>query len=392
MAVPGVSFPMLRPFLTMVLSLALVAAEPVVIGLDAEFGHKASQSAQAIEHGARIALAELNAAGGVLGGRPLRLETRDNRSLPARAEANLRELAALPEVVAVIGGKFSNALLPCVPLVHELGLPLLLPWSSADGIIDHGRTPSWTFRLSLKDSWVVPALLARAAASGFKHPGLLLPANSWGRSNQIAAEKHLASTGMAHAGFAWYPFGATTMAAPYNQLRANQADVLILVANESEGAVLVQELAQRPTAERLPLICHWGLTGGDFTRLTGPALAAVDLQVVQTFSFISAVSPARDRVLAALIAAHGATRAEDVPAPIGTAQAYDLVHLLAQAIQVAGSTDRRKIRDALEHLGPHDGLIRRYAAPWTPERHEALDPSAIIFCRWDPAGVLRPSP
>ena len=43
---------------------------PVQIGLDAEFSLDNSLSAQAIELGLRIALAEINAQGGVLGGPP----------------------------------------------------------------------------------------------------------------------------------------------------------------------------------------------------------------------------------------------------------------------------------------------------------------------------------
>ncbi len=367
-------------------------APPVIIGLDGEFGHLASHSAQAVERGARIALAEINAAGGVLGGRPLRLETRDNRSLPARAEADVRELAAIPDLVGILGGKFSTALLPCVPVVHELGVPLLLPWSSADGLIDHGRTPSWTFRLSLRDSWVTPALITRATARGARHPGLLLPANGWGRSNQAAAAKHLEHSSTSLAGTEWYPFGATSMLEPYNRLRAAGADAIVLVANEGEGAVLIRELGERPAAERLPLVCHWGLTGGDFPRLAGPALAAVELEVIQTFSFLSATGPARDRVVAALQTGWGIARVEDIPAPIGIAHAYDLVHLLAAAVNKAGSTDRVRVREALEALGPYDGLVQRYAVPFTPERHEAIDPAVITFCRWDAQGVLRPVP
>ena len=46
-------------------------AEPVVIGLTGEFGLKDSFSAQAVELGIRVAMAEINDRGGVLGGRPL---------------------------------------------------------------------------------------------------------------------------------------------------------------------------------------------------------------------------------------------------------------------------------------------------------------------------------
>ena len=86
---------------------AAAAARPIRVAIDAEFGIPASTSAQAIYHGAQIAADEINDAGGVLG-RKLEIVRRDNRGVPARALNNLRELAADPDVVAVL----------CLSLIH----------------------------------------------------------------------------------------------------------------------------------------------------------------------------------------------------------------------------------------------------------------------------------
>jgi len=56
------------------------SAAPVLLAIDADFGVRSSTSAQAIQLGATIAADEINAAGGVLGGRPLRIITRNNNS------------------------------------------------------------------------------------------------------------------------------------------------------------------------------------------------------------------------------------------------------------------------------------------------------------------------
>ena len=309
--------------------------------------------------------------------------------MPARAEANFRELAAQPGLIAIMGGKFSTAALPCIPLAHDLGVPLLLPWSSADSLIDHGRSPSWTFRLSLRDSWVAPALIDRAVAAGPKRLGFLLPANAWGRSNDAAIRQHLNRRGLPPGTTAWYPFGAESMIDAWSTLVAAGAEVVVLVANEGEGAVLVRELAKAPASARRPLVCHWGLTGGDFVRLAGPGLHLLDLQVIQTFSFLDARGSTAERVLEILQAQGAAADGHDVLGPVGLAQAYDLTHLVLRATAKAGTTERTAIRTALEHLGPYDGLVGRLEEPFTADRHEALDPSRIFFCQWDAAGVLR---
>ena len=102
-------------------------SQPVYIGLDAEFGHKTSTSDEAIRAGILIAIDEINNAGGVLGGRPLKLLERDNRSVPARGVANFTELAQIPDLTAVFCGKFSPVVIEALPTIHKLKIPALSP-------------------------------------------------------------------------------------------------------------------------------------------------------------------------------------------------------------------------------------------------------------------------
>ncbi len=367
------------------------AAAPVLIGLDAEFGVKSSTSAQAIQQGIEIAIDEINRAGGVLGGRPLALVTSDNAAITARARDNLRALAAKPDLVAVFGGKYSPIYVECLPLAHELAIPLLDPWGSADRITDNDYRPSWAFRLSLKDSWAAPAFLRFARDQyGARRVGLLLPNTAWGRSNREAILKAAAPAGASVVGQEWFNWGEQTLLPQYARLRASTAEVIIMVTNEVEGALLVRELAALPAGDRLPIISHWGVAGGAFAALAGPALQQVDYTVIQTFRFEGNETPVARRVVAAMRAKYGVASAADIRSPVGVAHAYDLTHLLARAIDKAGSTDRARIRSALERLGPYQGLVRRYAAPFTPTRHDALTPAEVFFARYLPDERLEP--
>lgn len=378
--------------LVVFLSISLAqASEPVYIGLDAEFGHKSSTSAQAIQQGIQIAIDEINLAGGVLGGRKLELVTRDNRSVTAIGVDNLRELAKIPDLVAVFGGKFSPVYIECVPVAQELGIPLLDPWGSADKITDHGHRPSYTFRLSLKDAWAGPAFV-NFAVKHFKASrlGVLLPNTSWGRSNQAAIEKAASAAGISLVSQRWYNWGDASLMTQYDDMRKAGAQAIILVANETEGSLLVREVAALPEDQRMPIISHWGITGGEFTRMAGDALHKVDFSVIQTFSFVRNNSPAARRVVAAMKRSYGVESADQIKSPIGVAHAYDLTHLLAKAINKAGSTNRKKIRTALEQLGPYDGLVRRYAKPFSPDRHDALTAENVFFARYTSDDKLNP--
>jgi branched-chain amino acid transport system substrate-binding protein len=131
-----------------------------------------------------------------------------------------------------------------------------------------------------------------------------------------------------------------------------------------------------------PVISHWGISGGRFPELVGAT--AGDAHFVQTYSFYGKLNPTGERVLAALKAKYGVKGPEDVFAPVGVANAYDAMNILALAIEQAGSTDSDKVREALEDLKtPYAGLIKTYAKPFSPDNHDALGPDDYVMVRYD---------
>jgi branched-chain amino acid transport system substrate-binding protein len=364
---------------------------PVYVGLDAEFGLKNSTSAQAIERGILVAMDEINRAGGVLGGRPLKLISRDNRSITARGIANVREFALIPDLVAFYVGRFSPVALEYVDLVHELELILLDPWAAADAITDNGYHPNYAFRLSLRDSLAIPAMFRRARETGIERVGLLLPNTSWGRSNLAAANTYYLRNSIPESvAIAWYSWGDQTMLGKYQSLKAAGAQAIVFVANDTEAVVLCNELAQLPKTERLPIISHWGVTGGQFATLLGERIAQIDFTVVQTFSFYSAESDMTARFLATAEELFGLSRIEDIESPVGVGHAYDLTHILARAIDRAGTTSPPAVRNALEQVRDYRGLVKNFARPFTPENHDALGAEDVFMAKYRGDGTIVP--
>lgn len=369
------------------------AKPPVLVGLTAEFGLQNSTSAQAVERGIRMAIAEINASGGVLGGRKLDLVVRDDRSVPARGIDNLREMATLPDLVAVFGARFSPVMIEISPEAHKLGMILMVPWSSADSITDHDTRPNYAFRLSLKDSLAMPAILGHAAGRGFRKVAIFYPNTAWGRSNQRAAEHHLAAERSVRMVLSrTYNWGDPSLVEPYLEALNAGAEALVLVANDREAGLLVREMAQLPADKRLPVLSHWGVTGGRFFETNRDALAKVDFSVIQTFSFLTANPKVLPRFAATAKEMYGIDRLETIEAPVGVGHAYDLTHLLGLAIGKAGSTDRAAIRDALEQLGPFEGLTGSFRQPFSARSHDALGRDSLFMARYREDGVLVPLP
>ncbi len=368
----------------------LLAAGNIKIAVDAEFGIPFSTSAQAVRNGAQVAVNEINAAGGVLG-RKLEVIERDNRAVPARSLNNLKELAADPDVVAVMCARYSPVVVELLPEIHRLKMIYLDPWAAAEQITVNDYSPSYVFRLSLRDSWALQTMMRHALKSGYRKVGLLLSNTEWGRSNLRAAETTAKTdTHQEIVGIQWYNWGDPSIVERYQALRAAGSEAVIFSANDREAVILVNEVAALPGEQHLPIIAHWGLAGGRFFEQAGPALKTVDLSIVQSYSFIGRTDPAARRVLAGLKELTGNDDPRKVVSAIGVAHAYDLVHFLAKAIKQANSTDRTAVRNAMEKLGRTPGLLHQYEMPFSATRHDALSIHDAYMARYAEDGAIEP--
>lgn len=364
---------------------------PLVIGLDADMSKGAAQGGEAIRRGIILAIEEINAAGGVLG-RPLELVLKDHRGTPARGVDNIEDFAAIDGLVAVVGGVHTPVALAELDAIHRHEIIYLGPWAAGTPIVDNAHDPNFVFRVSVRDESAGGYLVDAARRRGFRRLGLLLWRTGWGRSNETAIRGALEGIGSEPAAIQWFNSGQTDMSREIEALATAGADVVILVANPVDGRAAIRGIADLPEHRRLPVISHWGITGGDFHDQMSDTIAEVDLSFLQTYSFFDPTFPAKaDAVYAAYCGRFGGCQSRaDIVSPVGTAHAYDLVHILARAIEQAGSPDRRAVRDSLEMLGPYDGLVRRYDPPFTPARHDALDTSDYSICRYAEGGAIVP--
>jgi branched-chain amino acid transport system substrate-binding protein len=359
---------------------------PVLVGISAEYGMQGSHAAQSIEAGVRLAIAEINAAGGVLG-RRMDILTRDDRGVPARGVTNLRDFAANPDILAILTGRFSPVVQETAPLASQLGVILIDPWAAADDITRIGPRPSYVFRVSLTDTHAINKMLSHAMRRGLEHVALVLPNTGWGRSCQAAAEQFSKQHPRLRFDIHWYNWGDREFAPMLREARKQDAKAVVMVANESEGGLIVKEIASWPRAERLPIISHWGITAGDFRAAVGDALDNVDLRVVQTFT-LQGKQSLKAHAVADSYARHFQADARQMHAIVGFAHGYDATYMLARAIVRAGRFDRASVRTSLERLGAYDGLVRAWRRPFTPESHEAFDATEVYLARYNNMGFL----
>jgi len=366
--------------------------QPIIIGLDADMSSGSARSGLAIQRGAEIAIQEINAEGGVLG-RSMQLVVKDHRGNPARGADNIKTFSAMDGVVAVLGTLHTPVALHELKLIHKHQMIYLSPWAAGTPIVANGYNPNFVFRISVRDEYAGGFLVGEALKKGYHRVALALENTGWGRSNERAMKAALQAKGIAPVAVAWFHWGAKNMEQAIQSFDHKTVDAILLVANAPEGMAIVKSMAVRPKEARVPIISHWGITGGRFFEQAKHLLDKVDLSFLQTYSFTHPTMPERaESVIKAYVSRYpDADDASAIFAPAGTAHAYDLVHLLVKAIEKAGSTDRGKVRAALENLDHHEGLVRDYAPAFTPRKHDALDISDFMLSTYDRHGHIVPA-
>ena len=365
-----------------------LAADPIKIGHVAALSGGSAQSGEAITRGLTIAIDEINAKGGLLGGRKLELVQRDDESTPPKGLTAARELVFKEKVAVIFGGIDSPVALAMVPLLNKEKVPHIAVWAAGTGITRNGANPNYIFRVSAVDVLVDVKLLDYAKTKyGSKKAGLILINNPWGESNEkglLEAVKSMQGTEI--VGVEKFENNDVDLVPQLTRLKDKGADVLILVGNAAPGAQVMK--ARERLSWKVPVVSHWGISGGRFPELAGPT--AGEAHFVQTYSFFGKQSPVGERVLAALKAKYPAIKGPgDIFAPIGTANAYDAMHLVALAIEQAKSTDGEAIRVALEDLKTsYQGLIKKYDKPFSANNHDALGAADYIMVHYDGDNVV----
>lgn len=303
--------------------------------------------------GAEVAVAAVNAAGGVLG-RPLDLAIVDTGSTPDAIAAAARAAAADPAVAAAIGFCDNDAALVAAPALIEGGLLLVTPGATSPRLID------------ISQGHVVPACFTdsaqAAAAAEYARTGLGL------RSVFVVVDEGEDYT-RALAGYFAQAFeraggviaGRTGKAEPAAVAAAVAAaageqpvHALFVSAMSVEIGPLVKAL--RAAGLRQPVI---GGDSYDYAGLeaeVGPAAAPL------LFTTHAWLSPEAGPAMAAFLAAYRrrwGSHPDSGFAPLG----YDAVGLLAMALAAAGGGGRAAVRAALSRASGYAGASGVIAFP-----------------------------
>lgn len=358
--------------------------DELVIGLSADMSRASSGTGLALKRGMEMAVAEINGQGGLLG-KKLRIQPMDHGGMAGRARQNINQLRGLPHLLAVVGGSQSSVELAVLDLVAQHEIVYLVPCATASAIVDNGYSPNYVFRMIPPDDKIGP-FLVKEAVQASSRVALLLENSDWGRSMEKTMTAALASEGVAPVLVDWLNVGTENLYPQIGRIRQAGAEVVLLVAGAAESSVFITNMAQ--LGDKMAIIAHSAITGGPVWQEAGDELG--DLRFVQDFSFLGPGSAKKKRFVERYKERYNINDLAEIHEPGPIAHAYDLVHILALAVQQSGTAEAGAVRQAMEQIPRYEGLAKTFSPPFSPQRHEALGEGDLFMAVFDEWGAIQP--
>ena len=349
---------------------AAPAAEPIRIGVSGPFTGGSSPMGISMRDGIRIAAAEINAAGGLLG-RPLQLVERDDQARNELGAQIARELVGREKVVAGVGIVNTGVALASQHVYQEARIPMITAVATGTIVTRQFQPPrhpeNFIFRISASDSIQAAMIVDEAIERRrFRKVAILADSTNYGQLGREDLEQALEKKGVRPVAVEKFNIRDADMTSQLLAARQAGAEVLLTYGIGPELAQIANGAAKLGWA--VPIIGSWPLSMSSFIDSAGPN--GEGARMPQTF-IQEANTPKRQAFIAAY---QKLSRAERIPSPSAAAQGYDGLLLLAAAIRQAGTTHGSRVREALENLRERvDGVIMTYERPYTRNDHEAFD-------------------
>ena len=217
------------------------------------------------KNGADLAVAEINAKGGILG-RTIEITHADTQSNPGVARAQVQKaLDGNPYVL--LGPGFSGSVKVTASLAQQAGIAQIMGGEAAE--LTQTGNP-YLFRTSFGQQSTMPKV-ARYIAEDVKakNVAVIWVNNDFGKGGRDTITKEFAKRGVKVVADISTEAGQADFAADVAKAKAANPDALFVYLNEEESARILKELRRQNV--QVPLIGETTLTGQKVIELAGDA-------------------------------------------------------------------------------------------------------------------------
>lgn len=241
------------------------SGESVKLGLVAELSGAGAPAGTNWRDGAKLAVAEVNAAGGILG-RKVELPEYDTQTDPQVSRA-LVQKAIDAGAVAIVGTVYSGSTLVNMLVAKQNGIPQFVG-SEAPTIVEKGNP--FVYRTSSGAQKGVPALTAYFTDTlKAKKVGVAWVNNEFGKGGRNVFLAEMKKAGIAVVMDVASEQAQTDYAADVSKLKSAAPDAVFVYMNQEESARFLIEAKKQGLA--MPLVGEVTLTEAKVIELAGPA-------------------------------------------------------------------------------------------------------------------------
>ena len=382
-----------RLLMTLLLGLSsqVFAADTIKIALTGPFTGGSAPMGASMRDGAKLAISEINAAGGiVVGGKKMKIEVveRDDEAKNDRGALIAQELASMDGLSGVIGSVNTGVVVAGDKFLQQQGITKIITpaagsasmmqWASKPG--KPGPADLSIFRFSADDGIQASMVVEEAIARKYTKVALLHDSTNYGVSGRDDLLKQIKLQGDKLQVVATEKFniGDKDMTAQLLKAKNGGAQAVLIWGIGPELAAVSNDMAK--LGLKVPLIGGWTLSMSNYIDNAGKN--GNGTLMPQTFI----EEPITGRARHFIQAYHKAFHVDRIPSPMSAAEGYDAVLIFAAAVKQAQSADTHKIKLALEDLkDPVKGVIATWQHPyskWNPDdesTHEAFRRDNVVM-------------
>jgi len=312
---------------------------------------------------------KLNAAGGVLG-RQLQLVAYDSAGDAEKARTFAKRLIEQDNVDLIVGGSTTGETMAVVPLIEQAGMPFI---SLAGAVVIVEPVKKWVFKTPHSDRQACERIFVDMKARGTTRIALISGAGGFDKSMRAQCLGVAKNHGVEIVADEAYGAGDTDMTAQLTKIKNTLGVQAVLNAGFGQGPAIVTK-NYRQLSIGAPLYQSHGVASKQYIQLAGGAADGVRLPAAALL--VAEALPDSDpqkTVVLSYKREYEARFKSDVSTFGG--HAYDGLMIAVEALKKAGSTDKAKVRDAIESVRGFMGTAGTFNM--SPTDHVGLDVSGF---------------
>lgn len=241
------------------------------LGLICPLSGSSAVSGQIMYNATKMAVDEINAAGGINGNIPINLIAVDDEGVPATSVTAMQKLVEQDKVNAVIGAQASSCTLANMEITKAAQIPQITPASSNVAVTESGN--EYIYQLTATDELHMRNVMSyMTEEKGAKTFAILYESSDFGTGGYKIASSICSEFGLEMVDSEVYNAGDTDFSVPLGKIKEANPDFLIFWGYHTEVAMICRQMQQYGI--QLPCIGQ-GYNSPELTTLGGDAVNGV---------------------------------------------------------------------------------------------------------------------